>query len=155
CLDVANGKELWSRRSGPAYKDKMGDGPRSTPAIEGGRLYAQSASGPLVCLDADKGTVLWEHDLLKEFKAENISWGLSASPLIEGDLVLAIPGATGAGVAAFNKESGKLAWKTGSDKAAYASPVAVTADGTRQIIFFTAGGLLAVEPKSGKELWQV
>lgn len=91
CLDVANGKELWSRRTGPAYKDKMGDGPRGTPAIEGGRVYVQSATGPLLCLDADKGTVLWEHDLLKEFKAENISWGLSASPLIEGDLVLAIP----------------------------------------------------------------
>jgi len=155
CLDVANGKELWSRRAGAAYKDKMGDGPRSTPAIDGGRVYAQSATGPLVCLDADKGTVVWEHDLLKEFKAKNISWGLSASPVIEGDLVLAIPGATGAGVAAFNKESGKVAWKVGNDKAAYASPVVVMAGGARQAVFFTATGLLAVDPKSGQELWQV
>jgi outer membrane protein assembly factor BamB len=155
CLDVANGKEIWARRAAPAYKDKMGDGPRSTPAVEGGRVFAQSATGPLVCLDAEKGTVIWEHDLLKEFKAKNISWGLSASPLIEGDLVLAIPGATGAGVAAFQKDSGKLAWKAGSDKAAYASPVVVTVDGTRQAIFFTASELLAVDAKSGQELWQV
>lgn len=155
CLDVAGGKEVWKQRVAPAYKNNMGDGPRGTPAIDGKHIYVQSASGPLVCLDAEKGTIVWEKDLLKEFKAKNISWGLSASPLVDGDLVLAIPGGDDAGVVALDKGSGKLVWKAGAGKAAYASPVAVTVDGTRQAVFFTAPGLLAVNAKDGKELWQL
>ena len=154
-LDAATGKELWKKRTGPAWVEEQGDGPRSTPTVDGNFVYVQSATGPLLCLEAASGKVLWEHDILKEFSAKNISWAMSASPLIEGDLVLVIPGAKGAGVAAFHKTTGKVAWKTGDDKAAYASPVAVTLDGKRQAIFFTATGLLAVEAKSGKELWRV
>jgi outer membrane protein assembly factor BamB len=155
CLDAANGKTVWEAKIGPGYQNKFGDGPRATPAIDGNRVYVQSVNGPVVCLGLDKGKEVWRVDLLKEFKAENIDWGLSASPLIEGDLVLVIPGAKSAGVAALNKKDGKTVWKTGNDKAAYASPVAVTVDGRRQIIFFTAPGLLAVDPTDGKELWRV
>jgi outer membrane protein assembly factor BamB len=109
----------------------------------------------LVCLDAKDGRIHWQHNLLQEFQTPNISWGLCTSPLVEGDLVLTVPGSKEAGVAAFHKETGNLAWKAGRDKAAYASPVALTAGGVRQAVFFTAGGLLSVDPKSGKELWQV
>ena len=154
-LDAVTGKELWTRRSGPAYKNQYGNGPRSTPAIEGDFVYIQSVTGPLMCLETKTGNVVWQHDLLKEFAAKNLGWGLSASPLIEGDLVLALPGGKGAGVAAFNKKTGKIVWKTGDDKAAYASPMAVTVAGTRQIIFFTAAGLLSVAAKDGAELWRV
>ena len=94
-------------------------------------------------------------NLLKEFGAKNISWGLSASPLVDGDLVYTLPGAKGAGVAAFEKKTGKLAWKTGDDAAAYATPMPVLAGGQKQIIFFNAAGLLAVTPDAGKELWRV
>src|SRR5262249_38597925 len=87
-LDAATGKELWSTPLAAAYKNKFGNGPRSTPAVEGKFVYAQSVNGPLVCLEADSGKIVWQHNLLEEFKAQNLSWGLSASPLIEGDLVL-------------------------------------------------------------------
>jgi outer membrane protein assembly factor BamB len=154
-LDVKNGNELWKKPIGPAYKNQFGDGPRSTPTIEGNFVYVQSVSGPLVCLKADSGEIVWNRDLLKEFKAKNIKWGLSASPLVDGDLVLALPGGKGAGVAAFNKKTGDTVWKVGDDTAAYASPMAVTVDGKRQIIFFPATGLLAVSADKGKELWRV
>jgi outer membrane protein assembly factor BamB len=154
-LDPATGKELWKTKIAPPYRNKFGNGPRSTPSIEKGLVWVQSVSGPLVCLKADNGEIVWQHDLLKEFKAENIQWGLSASPLIEGDMVIAIPGGKGAGVAAFDKKSGKLLWNSTDDKAAYASPMAVTVGGKRQIIFFTAPGLFAVEADSGKELWRI
>jgi len=154
-LDAAAGKELWTRRSGPAYKNQFGNGPRSTPAIDVDFLYVQSVTDPLMCLETKSGKVVWQHDLLKEFAAENLRWGLSASPLIEGDMVLALPGGKGAGVAAFNKKTGKIIWKTGDDKAAYASPMAVSVAGTRQIIFFTAAGLLSAAAKDGAELWRV
>jgi outer membrane protein assembly factor BamB len=108
-----------------------------------------------LCLEAATGKEVWRHDLLKDFGGTNITWGLSASPLIDGDLVLVIPGGPGAGVAAFHKRTGKLAWKCGDDKAAYASPAALTVAGQRQIVFFTAPGLLGVAADSGKELWRV
>ncbi|MFN4259500.1 MAG: PQQ-binding-like beta-propeller repeat protein [Gemmataceae bacterium] len=154
-LDAATGKELWSTRIGPAFKNNYGNGPRSTPSIAGDHVYVTSVTGPLVCLEAATGKVAWQKNILKEFGAENITWGLSASPLIEGDLVLVIPGAKGAGVAAFDKRTGAAVWKTSNDKAAYASPVALTVDGQRQAIFFTAAGLLAVQPKNGQEAWSI
>jgi len=154
-LDAKTGKELWKTKSGPTFVEDQGSGPRSTPTVDGKRVYVQSASGPLLCLDADSGKVLWQVDLLKEFGAKNITWGLCFSPLIVGDLVLAQPGAKGAGVAAFSYETGKLAWKLGDDVAAYASPIVVKVGGKPQAIFFTATGLLAVEPAAGKELWRV
>jgi outer membrane protein assembly factor BamB len=134
--------------------NKFGNGPRSTPSVEGDFVYVQSVTGPLACLNNQDGKIAWQHDLLKEYGAKNISWGLAASPTIEGDLVLAIPGGKGTGIAAFAKKSGKLVWKLGDDKAAYATPIAVTVGGQRQLIFFTASGLLAVSP-AGKEEWRV
>jgi outer membrane protein assembly factor BamB len=154
-LDAATGKELWATPLGSAFKNQFGNGPRSTPAIAGGRVYVQSVNGPLVCLNAADGKIVWQQDLLKRFGVKNITWGLSASPLLEGDLVLAIPGAKGAGVAAFHKLTGELAWKTSDDKAAYASPVAVTIDGKHQLVFFNAAGLLGVSADKGTAIWRM
>jgi outer membrane protein assembly factor BamB len=154
-LDARTGKELWKTRCGPAFHNEYGHGPRSTPAVDGTRLYVQSVNGPLLCLDVETGKIVWQRDLLQEFGAENIDWGMSASPLIEDNLVLAIPGGRGAGVAAIAKDTGKLVWKTGDDRAAYASPVALNVGGQRQVIFFTASGLLTVRSDTGKELWRV
>jgi outer membrane protein assembly factor BamB len=153
-LDVKNGKEVWKRSLGPAYKNQYGDGPRSTPTVDGERLFVQSATGGLFCVEAATGKVLWQHDLFKEYKAKNLSWGVSASPLVDGDLVMTMPGDPG-GVVAFNKQTGKQVWKTADDKAGYSSPVTMTAGGKKQAIFFTAVGVLAVEPADGKELWRV
>jgi outer membrane protein assembly factor BamB len=154
-LDAASGKELWAVRVGPAYKNSYGNGPRSTPSLDGRHVFVTSATGPVLCLEADSGKEVWRRDLLKDFGAKNLPWGLSASPVVEGDLLLVVPGARGAGVAALDKRDGKLVWKTGDDKAAYASPVPVSVAGRRQVIFFTAPGLLAVAADSGRELWRV
>ena len=154
-LDATSGKELWTVRVGPAYKNQYGNGPRSTPTIEGQHVYITSVTGPVLCLEAASGKEVWRRDLLQEFGAKNITWGLAASPVVEGNLLLVIPGAKGAGVAALDRRDGKLVWKTGNDKAAYASPVPVTVGGKRQVLFFTAAGLLAVAADSGRELWRV
>jgi outer membrane protein assembly factor BamB len=153
-LDAVKGADLWSTPIAAAYKNMYGNGPRSTPSIEGEFVYVQSVTGPLACLKVKDGKIVWQHDLLKEYGAKNISWGLAASPTIEGNLVLAVPGGKGAGVTAFDKKSGELVWKLGDDKAGYATPIGVTVGGARQLIFFTATGLLAVSP-AGKELWRV
>jgi outer membrane protein assembly factor BamB len=154
-LDADAGKELWSTPLGPAFKNANGSGPRATPWIEGDRVYVQSVSGPVACLDAKTGTIVWQKNLLKEFGAKNITWGLSASPVIDGNILLVIPGAKNAGVAALDKRTGETLWKTGSDKAAYASPVVADVGGVKQAIFFTAAGLLGVSLDKGAELWRI
>ena len=154
-LDAAKGTKLWETKVGGSYKNQWGHGPRSTPAINYKNIYVQLANGLLACLDMDKGNIVWSIDLLKEFSSKNITWGLSASPLVEGDLVYAIPGGKGAGVVALNKRTGQLVWKTGGDRPAYATPVPITVAGQKQIVFFTASGLLATNPENGKELWRV
>jgi outer membrane protein assembly factor BamB len=153
-LDANTGKEVWKHKLSPAYKNQYGNGPRSTPTIEGGKVYVRSINGPLVCLEAGNGKVVWQQDLFKDFNAKNIDYGIAASPLIEGDLVLALPG-SGGGLTAFNKTTGKLAWKVAEDSAAYSSPIAMTVGGKKQLIFFTAAGVVALETADGKELWRV
>jgi outer membrane protein assembly factor BamB len=154
-LDAVKGTPLWKKEIGPEFKNRFGNGPRSTPTIDGPRVYVQSVSGPLVCLEAASGKIVWNVDILKAFEGKNITWGLSASPLVDGDLVYAIPGAPGAGVVAFNKTDGQVKWKSGSDKAAYATPALATVDGKKQLVVFNAAGLVGLKADSGKELWRI
>ena len=159
CWHVETGRELWRFRYPARYRNSWGSGPRSTPTIDGNLVYTVGATGIMHCLKLypgdSQGESVWSSDLLLEFGANNLRWGVSFSPLVEGDLVFAMPGGpNGNGLAAFKKTTGKLAWKTADDQAGYSSPIAATIHGQRQILFFTATGLVAVEPKTGNELWR-
>lgn len=151
-LESATGKTAWSHRLGITRK------PGSTPAFDGGRLYVQSIRGPLVCLDADRGQVVWQNDLLQLFPRNlRTGWshyGIMVSPLIEGDTVLTAPGRKGAGVVAFHKTTGKLIWQSTSDGAGFPSPVQLRIGGNKQAVFVTGVGVLAVQSDNGKELWR-
>ncbi|MCS7161504.1 MAG: PQQ-binding-like beta-propeller repeat protein [Gemmatales bacterium] len=155
CLDADRGRTLWTYEIGPGFHNEYGSGPRSTPAIDGNRVYVTSVNGPVLCLAADTGQLVWKRDLLQDFGGKRITWGMSASPVVEEDLVLVIPGAPGASVAALNKRDGSTVWKTGDDQAAYASPSLLFSDGRKIALFFTASGLQAVDFRTGKPLWQI
>lgn len=155
CLDAATGKTLWTYEVGPGFYNEYGNGPRSTPAVDGNRVYITSVHGPVLCLDAASGQRIWERDLVKDFGGKRITWGMSASPLVEENLVLVIPGAPGASVAALDKRSGAVVWKAGDDHAAYASPNIATIEGRKIALFFTASGLQGVDFRTGQALWQI
>ncbi len=155
CLDVKDGKQIWEQALAPEYKNNYGNGPRSTPTIEGDRVYATSVSGPIACINAKTGKIIWQHNLLKDFGVKNISWGLSASPFIYKNLVIALPGAEGASVVAYNKTSGELVWKQSSDKAAYSTPMVVKVGGQPQMVVFNAFGLTGYDPTKGEILWRM
>jgi glucose dehydrogenase len=153
CLDAASGKELWRARSGSIFKDMNGNGPRSTPTVHNEVVYALGAHGNLFALQTTDGKRLWSHDLKKEFKTSGPSrdGGFSTSPLIEGNLLLVeAGGGDGNAFIAFNHQNGNVVWKAESDGPAFASPIAVTVNGVRQIIFFSATGKLYV--RNTKEL---
>jgi outer membrane protein assembly factor BamB len=154
CWEAGTGQEVWRHPYEVPFSVQYG-GPRSTPTLDGDRLYTVGAAGRFHCFDAATGSVLWQHDLLAEFKAPRQPWGVAFSPLVEGDLVLTSPGGPGGkSVAAFHKETGQLAWTALDDPAAYSSPIALTAGGVRQVVFFTARHLVGLSPAGGKVLWQ-
>ncbi len=155
CLDAETGKDHWRVRY-PAHFARDGfEGPRSTPTVDGELVYTVGGTGVLHCLNAATGEKVWRHDLLAEFHAPNLQWGVSFSPLIEGDLVLTNPGGpNGNSIAAFDKRTGALVWHSLDDPAGYSSPVTTTAAGVRHVVFFTGEALVGVAPENGRLLWR-
>ncbi len=154
-LEAQTGKEIWRFRTDAERSDNFGDGPRSTPLVDADRVYAVSALGKLYALERASGKLLFSHDLTKEFGGVVPNWGVSASPIVEGNLLLFnVGGKPGFAIVAFDKASGEVKWKTGSDIPGYSNPLAITVGGMRQIIFFSGTQLLAVAPQDGKVLWQ-
>jgi outer membrane protein assembly factor BamB len=155
-FEAKTGKRLWTLRIDAKFANDQGNGPRSTPTVDGGTVYALSAQGHLVAAEAATGKKLWEHDLAREYGARSPTWGIATSPLVEGDLLLVAAGGSGNRSAmAFHKRDGKVAWSSLDDPPGYAAPIAFTSGGVRQVLFFTARGLAAVAPADGRLLWRV
>jgi len=159
-----SGREAWVKPLGPVKYDgggddgtrdnKGGDGPRSTPTLDGGRVFVTSAKLVVSCFDAGSGSLVWQQDLAKEHGAPNIRWQNAASPLVEGDLVFVAGGGAGQSLIAFNKADGRVAWQAFDETMTHATPTPATILGQRQVIFFVKSGLLSVEPATGRELWR-
>ena len=154
-LDANSGKELWSVPLGePTYDNQGGDGPRSTPTVDGNFVYFLGANLKLSCLDTATGKIKWQHDLVKEFGGKVIRWENAASPVLDGNFIFVNAGGAGQAFLAFNKSDGKVVWKSGDETPTHASPTPATILGVRQIIFFAHSGLVSLEAASGKELWR-
>jgi outer membrane protein assembly factor BamB len=152
--NVADGKERWRHSWKPTTTFQY-EGPRSTPTLAGGRLYVVTASGTLLVLNARSGEVVWTVDLVLTLGATPPRWGCACSPLVEGNRVFVVAGGSrGRCLAAFDRETADLLWATQDDPAGYSSPVAITVEGVRQIVFFTGRRLLGVAPEDGRLLWE-
>ena len=123
--------------------------------MDDGLVYAVGPTGVFHCLRADTGEKVWRHDLGDEFPAKPLQYGVSFSPLVEGDLVYAITGGqNGNSVVAFDKRSGALVWKSLDDPTAYSSPTAATIAGVRQLLVFTNIALVSLSPRTGAVNWR-
>jgi outer membrane protein assembly factor BamB len=110
--DIGTGREVWKQAWNAEYNESNGDGPRSTPTWDGGRVYALGATGELRCLNANDGSVVWGKNILTDNQAENLQWAMAASPLIVDDKVIVLPGGTsGKSVVAYNKMTGAPVWR--------------------------------------------
>jgi outer membrane protein assembly factor BamB len=155
-LDLADGSQLWKRKIGMDYDNDKGGGPRGTPTVVDDALYLLSATGDLWCLAAADGTPRWQVNVLEQFGGENPKWGLSESPLVEGDLVIVNSGSPQGSLVAFDRRDGKLVWQSSElkDEAAYASAVPVTVGDVRQVLHFTGQAAVGVRASDGKLLWR-
>lgn len=152
CYEALSGRLLWKHARATRFSEwQGGDGPRATPTVDRGRVFAIGATGVLDCLDAQTGERFWMRNILTEHGLENLTWGVSGSPLVFDDTVVvtgaASPGPT---LLAFHRVTGEPLWKAGTDKASYASPILTTLAGRRVILSFNGATLTAHEPADGR-----
>lgn len=158
-LQRPDGKELWAAKVGKAWKD---GGPRCTPTVDEGRVYAISPYGDLICVAADKGAELWRKNFGSDFGGKMMSgWGFSESPLVDGDKLICTPGGKDAVLVALDKKTGRTIWKcalpelgpNGNDGAGYSSVVVSEAGGIRQYVQLFGRGVVGVAANDGRFLW--
>ena len=158
CVDAQNGKALWSFSYPTTYRDDFGfdEGPRSAPAIADGKVFLFGAEGMLHAVDLASGKKIWGADTFKQFGVRKGYFGAAGSPLVAaGRVILNVGGRDGAGIVAFDAQSGKLLWTSGNDEASYSSGVAATLGGKKYAVFFTRNGLMVVEPATGKPAYSM
>jgi outer membrane protein assembly factor BamB len=156
-LDVNTGQKVWTYDYDTKYQDDFGfdDGPRSAPTVAGGKIYTFGAEGMLTCITAATGKKIWNVDTRAKYGFRKGWFGAAGAPLVEGNLViLNVGGTNGAGIVAFDKETGKQAWTATQDEASYSSGTAATIGGERHALFLTRAGLVDLEPTSGKVRFQ-
>jgi outer membrane protein assembly factor BamB len=155
-LNEKDGKEIWATPMSPLLKNDWGDGPRGTPTVVDGTVYALSGKGLLIAANVKDGKVLWKKEL-SELGGKEQTWGYTESPLVENGTVYISPGGEKGAVAALDAANGNLKWQSTDfvDKNLhYSSCVAADINGTRQIIRLTEKKLAGLDAKNGKLLWQ-
>jgi outer membrane protein assembly factor BamB len=163
-LDANSGRELWSTPLANAKYDgggaagtrdnQGGDGPRSTPTVDGNHVYVLDGRLNLACFETSTGRRVWNRDILAQHEGRMITWQNAASPVIEGNLIFVAGGGEGQALLGIDKSTGNVVWKGQNDRMTHATPVVCTIHGQRQVVFFTQNGLVSVTPAEGRVLWR-
>ncbi len=164
-VDSANGRELWKQPLAPRYTDEWGAGTRSTPILDGPRVYALSCSGELRCFELESGKIIWGLSFDRDFQVRFLGSkaregtasrrGNNGTPVVEGPhLIVPVGNTNGAAVVCVDKLTGKQIWKTGDEEAAYSSLMVATLAGKKQVVAFMADSLMGIDRDSGKILWR-
>ncbi len=170
CLDARTGDSLWKFEYPTAYSDHLGynNGPRASPVIDDGRVYLFGAEGMLHCVRADDGSLVWKVDTAKRFGVVQNFFGAGSTPVVEGDLLLAMIGGSppevqdagrydldrvvgnGSGIVAFDKRTGEVKYAITDELASYSTIQLATIGRRRWGFAFARGGLVGFEPRSGR-----
>jgi outer membrane protein assembly factor BamB len=167
CLDLLTGAVLWHHRD-PQVRLLLeraentgaamgGDGPRGTPTIHGGKVYAMGATGIINCLELESGRLIWSRHLIRELGGGIQRWGMATSPLVLPDgrgIVFAGPESPGPTLIACDPLSGETGWTYEGGGASYSSPRLMTFGGVLQIVSINATDVSGIDPATGRELWR-
>jgi outer membrane protein assembly factor BamB len=166
-MEALTGKTIWTFDYATSYRDDFGfdEGPRAVPVIAGGRVFTHGADGWLHGIDLATGKMLWSVDTRRVFDAPKGYFGVASSPVVDANRVLVNvggksglgppkPGGEGGGIVAFDAATGKTLWTATSDEPSYSAPIVADINGQHTGVFFTRTGLVALDPSSGKVLYQ-
>ena len=153
-LNADTGEEIWATPFSEVLDNGWGDGPRSTPSVADGMVYALSGEGDLVCAKASDGSIVWQKKM-QDFGGKVPKWGYSESPLIDGDKVITTPGGSDGTMLALNRMTGETIWQSLDidDYCHYSSVIRAEHNGKPQYIQLTKSTLFGVSPEDGGLLW--
>lgn len=162
CLDLSrDGTLIWSTDFGTTTRSYPG--PRSSPTVDGDRVYALSSNGSLACFNAADGKIVWKKSLTDDFSGRYGNWNYAESPLIDGDRLICTPGGTTATMVCLKKTDGSLIWKgvvsgvkdgkMPGTTAGYSSVIAANVAGTKTYVQLIQGGVVGLDAQTGKMLW--
>ncbi len=155
-LNAKTGDEIWVAEVGKLFTNGYGDGPRGTPTVDGDYVYGLGGQGAIVCVKADKGDVVWRKSMDKDLGGKVMSgWGYSESVLIDGDKLICSPGGKQGTLAALDKKTGNVLWRSAdtTDEAAYSSVIVAEVGKVKQYVQLTGKGIVGVNAADGKQLW--
>mgnify|MGYP002631888472 CR=1 FL=1 len=157
CLDAASGEIIWHHDYEARYSISYPAGPRCTPVVDGDRVYVVGAMGHMFCLKTDDGSVVWQRNFVDDFGTQLPTWGMVASPLVDGDqLITLVGGSKDSLVVSFDKATGKELWRALHDRdVGYAPPVIFEFGGRRQLIMWHPEAISSLDPKTGHTIWQI
>jgi outer membrane protein assembly factor BamB len=155
-LDARTGAAQWTFAYPTAYRDDFGfdEGPRAVPVVASGVVYTFGAEGQLHALALETGRKLWSEDTGARFSVAKGFFGAAGSPLVENGRVIANIGGRGAGIVAFDAQTGQVLWTATDDEASYSSPVGATIGGRRIALFLTRARLIALDQATGRVEFQ-
>ncbi|MCK5067701.1 MAG: PQQ-binding-like beta-propeller repeat protein [Bacteroidales bacterium] len=154
-LDL-QGNILWETVYGKAWNRSFPE-TRSTPTIEDGRIYIMGGLGTIVCMDTEKGEILWQVNTHEEHGGEFHRWGMTESLLLTGSVVISSPTGEQTAVVALDKKDGSLLWKSKPQGGvrSYVSPMLIEHNGTRMVLITSSEDFLAVDPETGEVFWSI
>ena len=156
CLDAETGDVLWTHAYRVVYGISYPAGPRSTPVVDRGLVYTIGAMGHMFCFDAKTGDVKWKKDFTKDFGTNIPTWGMVASPLVEGNQLITLVGGKNSLVVSFDKTTGKELWRKLDDpEVGYSPPVIFKFGENRQLIVWHPRAVSSLNPETGEINWEV
>jgi outer membrane protein assembly factor BamB len=149
---MSTGEPVWRHRDPVRFWESNGGaGPRATPTLNNGRVYAFGATGVLNALDATSGTLIWSRNVAAETKTDVPGWGFASSPLVIDDVVIVAADATLVG---YDAATGRARWVGPIHHGSYSSPHRTTIDGIPQVLLLGGSGVTSLAPASGALLWE-
>ena len=156
CFSAKTGEQIWEHAYDRAYSISYASGPRCTPTVAAGKVYALGAEGNLTCLDAETGGVVWNRDLMSDYNTKTPIWGHSAHPLVDGNKVFCVVGGENSVAVAFDKDTGKEIWRNlSAPEPGYCPPTMITHGGTKQLLIWHPESINSLNPLTGDVYWSI